>query len=290
MRLSRLSVPIAALVAALLGCADAMPAPQSELVLSPGATPVATGDATPMATGDATPDASPVATPDATIDITWDSLWLWLDSPASLSPSIPGFLPENITGAARSDGLIHPATFLSSLFTRGITGFFCLLASHDQLRIPGIADFGEIMLEPVEGAESSGYGYRRDPITRRRKLHKGLDFKAPHGTPVRAAGAGLVVFAGRKGGYGRLIIISHGNGLETRYAHLRRISVGRGHYVAAGTPIGTVGSSGRSTGPHLHFEVRRFDEPMDPSWALGKRPPSIGDELSSMFDWLVPAD
>jgi murein DD-endopeptidase MepM/ murein hydrolase activator NlpD len=111
---------------------------------------------------------------------------------------------------------------------------------------------------PVAGLLTSPFGVRRDPIRRRRKKHhKGIDLKADRGTPVRAAGPGIVLTARRSKGYGRLVIIDHGLGLETRYAHLQRIRVKKGEFVPRGSIIGNVGSSGRATGPHLHFEVRQ---------------------------------
>ncbi len=117
---------------------------------------------------------------------------------------------------------------------------------------------------PVDAPATSEFGYRRDPINRRRRLHKGIDFDAERGAPVRAAGYGRVVQAGRRGGYGRLVVVDHGFGLETRYAHLRRIKVAKGDIVEPGTLVGLVGQSGRATGPHLHFEVRRSGEAVDP--------------------------
>lgn len=112
---------------------------------------------------------------------------------------------------------------------------------------------------------SSGFGVRRDPFTGRPALHAGIDFRTPRGTPIRAAGAGRVVTAGRSGGYGNLVEIDHGNGVTTRYAHLSSIAVERGQIVAAGDHIGRAGSTGRSTGPHLHYETRIDDEPVDPN-------------------------
>ncbi len=103
---------------------------------------------------------------------------------------------------------------------------------------------------------SSGYGYRRDPFTGAGAMHAGLDFKGPLGTPIMAAAEGTVTFAGRQSGYGNCIEVTHSNGLMTRYAHLSRISVQLGAEVARGTVIGAMGSTGRSTGSHLHFEVR----------------------------------
>lgn len=121
---------------------------------------------------------------------------------------------------------------------------------------------------PVPGAESSGYGWRDDPKTKRRRFHSGADIRADRGTPVYASGAGVVVFAARKGGYGRCIIIDHGGGLTTRYAHLASFQISEGDVVDAGQLIGEVGSSGRTTGPHLHFEVRLLNRPVDPNAAL----------------------
>ena len=120
---------------------------------------------------------------------------------------------------------------------------------------------------------SSGYGNRTDPFTKRRAFHAGLDMPAPNGTIVLSAGEGKVTFAGPKSGYGTMVEISHGNGLVTRYAHLSATLVKPGQIVHTGTPIAKVGSTGRSTGPHLHFEVRQDDQTVDPKTFLnvGKR-------------------
>lgn len=111
---------------------------------------------------------------------------------------------------------------------------------------------------------TSGFGYRRDPINGRGAMHAGIDFKGPIGSPIFAAADGRVTFAGQKSGYGNAIEITHGNGLLTRYAHLSRIGVQVGQQVTAGTTIGGLGSTGRSTGPHLHFEVRINDRAINP--------------------------
>ena len=111
---------------------------------------------------------------------------------------------------------------------------------------------------------SSRFGERRDPFGGRTRLHTGIDIPGPLGTPVFAAQAGEVRRAGDAGGYGRMVEIDHGNGLRTRYAHLSRIDVRPGEHVAEGQVIGLMGSTGRSTGSHLHFEVRRGGTALDP--------------------------
>jgi peptidoglycan hydrolase-like protein with peptidoglycan-binding domain len=114
-------------------------------------------------------------------------------------------------------------------------------------------------LRPVSGQIGDGFGW----VGGRR--HTGIDFPKPMGAPVGAAGVGVVAFAGwNSGGYGNLVVIRHRLGFESWYAHLSRIAVRVGQGVGGGTRLGYVGSSGRSTGPHLHFEVRRFGTPIDP--------------------------
>lgn len=129
-------------------------------------------------------------------------------------------------------------------------------------------DLTKLAASPVPGVESSGFGWRADPINNRRKFHKGTDFRAPRGTAVYAAGAGVVTFAGRMGGYGNVVFIDHGNGVITRYGHMRRIGTKREAQVVAGAQIGEVGSTGRATGPHLHFEVRLDGRAVNPSVAM----------------------
>jgi murein DD-endopeptidase MepM/ murein hydrolase activator NlpD len=139
-----------------------------------------------------------------------------------------------------------------------------MLAAHS----PRIPDVSVLTTEPVAKTESSGFGWRDDPIRHRPKFHSGTDFRGKHGTPVLAAGQGVVVFAGRRGGYGNLIEIDHGGGVLTRYAHLRRMHAKVDAVVVAGQQIGQVGSTGRTTGPHLHVEVRLEDSPVDPNTAF----------------------
>lgn len=116
---------------------------------------------------------------------------------------------------------------------------------------------GVPQLRPTDAAAiNSSYGYRRDPFTGRAAMHRGLDFPGATGAPIYAAARGTVTFVGRKGGYGNAVEISHGQGLLTRYGHMSRFEAKVGDRVEAGTVIGAIGSTGRSTGPHLHFEVR----------------------------------
>jgi murein DD-endopeptidase MepM/ murein hydrolase activator NlpD len=111
---------------------------------------------------------------------------------------------------------------------------------------------------------TSGFGVRSDPFLGRPAMHTGLDFRAATGDPVRATANGKVVSSGWSGGYGRMVEIDHGNGLSTRYGHLSEINVKVGEYVKIGQVIGAVGSTGRSTGPHLHYETRIDGDAVDP--------------------------
>ncbi|MGB3041867.1 MAG: peptidoglycan DD-metalloendopeptidase family protein [Xanthobacteraceae bacterium] len=111
---------------------------------------------------------------------------------------------------------------------------------------------------------SSGFGVRTDPFLGRPAMHTGLDFRASTGDPVRATANGRVVSAGWAGGYGRMVEIDHGNGLSTRYGHMSRINVKVGEHIHIGQIVGEVGSTGRSTGPHLHYETRIDGEAVDP--------------------------
>ncbi|HEX8177139.1 MAG TPA: M23 family metallopeptidase [Pyrinomonadaceae bacterium] len=118
---------------------------------------------------------------------------------------------------------------------------------------------------PVAGELSDGFGGRRNPFGGLgSEFHTGQDISAITGTPVMAAAQGTVIFAGWQNGYGQIVIIDHGNGLTTRYGHLSGIDVELGQQIARGQQLGRVGSTGRSTGPHLHYEVRINDEPVNP--------------------------
>jgi murein DD-endopeptidase MepM/ murein hydrolase activator NlpD len=120
--------------------------------------------------------------------------------------------------------------------------------------------------EPIDGEIdlSSGFGYRIDPFTRAPAIHTGLDFRGEFGAPVRATGAGKVIVAENSGAYGNMVEIEHAHGVTSRYAHLSMVAVVPGQEVQAGTLLGRVGSTGRSTGPHLHYETRIGGDAVDP--------------------------
>ncbi len=119
-------------------------------------------------------------------------------------------------------------------------------------------------IAPVVGVITDGFGPRIDPITRQAAFHGGLDIAAAFGTPVKAPADGLVVFADREAGYGRVVKLNHGYGFVTIYAHLDRVLVREGQRVKRGEVIGRVGMSGRTTGPHLHYEVWKDGEKQNP--------------------------
>ena len=117
---------------------------------------------------------------------------------------------------------------------------------------------------PVSGPVTSPFGWRIHPILGYKKFHTGIDIGVGYGVPIHAAGSGSVIYATWMGGYGNVIIIDHGDGLSTLYAHQSSLAVGTGAHVARGQTVGYVGSTGFSTGPHLHFEVRVNGNPVDP--------------------------
>lgn len=117
---------------------------------------------------------------------------------------------------------------------------------------------------PVNGPVTSPFGWRVHPILGYRKFHTGIDIGVGYGVPIRAADGGTVIYATWMGGYGNVVIIDHGKGISTLYAHQSSLAVGTGTKVVKGQTIGAVGSTGFSTGPHLHFEVRRSGNPVDP--------------------------
>jgi murein DD-endopeptidase MepM/ murein hydrolase activator NlpD len=121
---------------------------------------------------------------------------------------------------------------------------------------------------PVRGRVSSPFGWRRDPFTKRRDFHTGIDVRAPRGQTIVASKNGTVVFAGWMGGYGRVVVLNHGGGYTTIYAHCNSLLVKKGQSVSQGKAIARVGASGRATGTHLHFEVRVNNSPINPMRVL----------------------
>jgi murein DD-endopeptidase MepM/ murein hydrolase activator NlpD len=161
---------------------------------------------------------------------------------------------------------------------------------HDAAGVPGYYDaLGRSLdAKPWQGpldrlrVTSPFAAARMHPILKRVLPHNGIDYAAPHGAPVRATADGSVSFAGERGGYGNLVEIQHPNGYATRYAHLSRVAVGRHQPVRQGEVIGYVGATGLATGPHLHYEVRRRGQPVDPALflALAASAEDLGYDLA----------
>ncbi len=144
---------------------------------------------------------------------------------------------------------------------KGASSFFLEDANDHDFVISFDASQPEIL--PCDGIITSHYGWRR--VSRRRgRLHQGVDIAAPVGTPIFAPANGRVAFVGRKGGYGKTVIIDHGGNLTTLFGHNSDIFVSEGDYVKKGQEISSVGMSGRSTGPHVHYEVRVEGNPVNP--------------------------
>ncbi|MGI6668691.1 MAG: peptidoglycan DD-metalloendopeptidase family protein [Acetivibrionales bacterium] len=150
---------------------------------------------------------------------------------------------------------------LSSLYSRSGTIEADLDAAEAK-----IAEFMETVptLWPAAGRLTAGFGYRKDPITRKTRFHEGIDIGSDGGRTIRASASGKVIFAKYTSGYGRTIKIDHGRGITTVYGHLSKYHVKVGQVVKKGDKIATMGTTGRSTGPHLHFEIRLFGTPVDP--------------------------
>lgn len=129
----------------------------------------------------------------------------------------------------------------------------------------GIVALGTgIMGYPSDGPITSSFGWRMHPILGYERFHSGIDFGADYGSTIRSADRGVVIFAGWYGGYGNTVIVDHGNNITTLYGHISELLISEGQSVERGQPIAAVGSTGLSTGPHLHFEVRQTGEPIDP--------------------------
>lgn len=185
------------------------------------------------------------------------------------SPGLGGPVPE-----AEDVMAMEPPAFVSMIEDLSEQ----VLAREQQLlaleSLIGVRRFEEAVTvsgRPVErGWQSSPFGRRVDPFSGKLAWHEGLDFAGRKGDPVTAAAAGVVVFAGHRSGYGRLVEINHGNGYVTRYGHNHEIEVAVGDLVRRGDRIASMGSSGRSTGPHVHFEVLRDGRQVDPSTYIAR--------------------
>jgi len=131
-------------------------------------------------------------------------------------------------------------------------------------------DEGEALQAPAHGRLSSRFGMRVHPVFGREQHHDGIDISLPVGTPIQPVEAGTVTFAGERGGYGLLVEIDHGNGLTSRYAHLSELLVSAGEQILPDHPLGLAGQSGLATGPHLHLEIRRDNQPINPLLMLSR--------------------
>lgn len=168
-----------------------------------------------------------------------------------------------------SESSLQEAIFLMSQELDSRDDYFALLEAkvlqHSLLKdtLPNSS--------PVNAAfNSSSYGWRTDPFTKGKAFHEGLDFTATTGTPIYAAASGIVTTAEQTHDYGKIVKIDHGSGLETRYAHASKLLVHVGDRITKGQMIAEVGSTGRSTGAHLHYEIRLNGNPLDPRKYLGK--------------------
>lgn len=188
----------------------------------------------------------------------------------NLAPAVGGPEPLDVDASFA----YQPPSFSGALDELDQT----LATREQQLRIleslldsrRAVADTAVAGRPITKGWLSSRYGQRTDPFTGRLTMHKGVDFAAKDGSDVLATGAGLVTYAGNRWGYGNLVEINHGNGLATRYAHLKEVVAQKGDIVKANDRIGIVGSTGRSTGPHVHYEVLRNGHQVNPATYIAK--------------------
>ncbi|WP_269932852.1 peptidoglycan DD-metalloendopeptidase family protein [Aminobacter sp. HY435] len=170
---------------------------------------------------------------------------------------------DGLGGRVLYVGVLGGGTNLECFVFREGEGDFACVTPDDQVRSPAAANG---MMTPVNGVMTSTFGPRMHPILKTVRIHKGVDWAAPVGTPIAAAFDGQIVFEGDGKGYGNLIRISHANGRETRYAHMQRFAanITVGMTVKAGEVIGYIGTTGLSTGPHLHFELYQDGQAIDP--------------------------
>lgn len=172
--------------------------------------------------------------------------------------------PEN----KRNNGRLmtrSQASRLASLIALCALPFSTAAATPLQLSTFAPKDALASLVYPIMGPRmSSDFGIRKHPIRKSRQHHHGIDLAAPRGAFIRSIAAGQVIYADPFGGYGRVVVVKHANGLTSHYGHCDTLKVSIGNQVKAGDILGTVGSSGLSTGPHLHFEIRKYGKPQDP--------------------------
>ena len=156
--------------------------------------------------------------------------------------------------------------------------------SSDWVDATGTGAQAEAMRMPVAGSVSSSFGMRRHPVYHSQRFHRGVDLRAAAGTPIRAPSSGRVTYAGWAGGYGRQVKLAHGDGLSTSFSHMSRIAAAPGAAVSAGEVIGYVGSTGLSTGPHLHYEVLKNGKAVNPMAARMIGESAMGREERFAFN------
>jgi Rod binding domain-containing protein len=179
----------------------------------------------------------------------------------------PLFRDDNVNAATRPRRVSEAAAVAAAPETSAVPA----ITSSAPISGPVSFDY------PVRGRISSGFGNRFHPIDKVIKFHTGLDIAVPKGSRVNAAATGTVVFAGPKGGYGNLVVIRHPDGKETRYGHLEKLMVSEGENVTSGQQIALSGSTGKSTGPHLHFEIRENGKALNPLKFLSNVLPKTAD-------------
>lgn len=185
---------------------------------------------------------------------------------AFLAQELRESLPEGPFGSG-------PAAVFAGLFDQEVgrrvaeSGGLGLRAQLER----ALAELDPAPAVPSAPPVTSAFGLRDDPFTHTRRLHRGVDLGLPAGAPVRAYAGGTVRFAGERGGYGNLVIVAHDDGSEARYAHCDTLAVREGDRVEAGAALGTVGRTGRATGPHLHLELWRDGTAVDPAAWLSAR-------------------
>lgn len=173
-------------------------------------------------------------------------------------------------GFGLTDSLMDPLTRQAGSVTPQATGI-----SMPSIQVTMPDSMGPAMANAAgpalfQGRISSAFGWREHPVTGGAKFHRGVDIAMPVGRDVPAARAGTVTFAGEQGGYGLMVVVNHGDGIATRYAHLSELHVSAGDAVAEGQTLAESGATGRVTGAHLHFEVLQDGEPVDPAAGLGR--------------------